>query len=84
MQKAAQGWLDSIGADIDAREELRKLNVGQWKMIEPARAMSTEPKVLLLDEVTAFLNRDEMESFYALIETLKGAGDCHRFYFPPP
>ncbi|HPT83373.1 MAG TPA: sugar ABC transporter ATP-binding protein [Limnochordia bacterium] len=74
MQKAAQGWLDSIGADIDAREELRKLNVGQWKMIELARAMSTEPKVLLLDEVTAFLNRDEMESFYALIETLKGRG----------
>ena len=36
--------------------------------------MSTEPKVLLLDEVTAFLNRDEMESFYALIETLKGRG----------
>jgi branched-chain amino acid transport system ATP-binding protein len=42
--------------------------------VEVARALSTEPKVLLLDEVMAALNAVEMEEMMSLIRSLKEDG----------
>lgn len=74
MRKCAQELLDSMGADIDVHRDIRSLDLGQWKMIEVARALAYDPRVLLLDESTAFLNNKEVKAFLGVIDTLRKKG----------
>jgi ribose transport system ATP-binding protein len=59
---------------ISVSSDLEGLNLGQWKCIEIARALSTDPKVLLLDESTAYLDHREVESVLEAIRRLKNQG----------
>lgn len=72
--KDAQEILDSMESGIDATVDIRSLNLGQWKLIEVARALSYNPKVLLLDESTAFLNHNETRSFITSVKKLREDG----------
>ena len=74
MRKAAQRILDEIGAGVSVNQDLHQLDLGQWKIIEIARALSNEPKVLLLDESTAYLNTQEVDALLRVINTLKERG----------
>ena len=74
LDRQAQDILDSLEADISVRESLASLDLGKWKCIEIARALSYEPRVLLLDEATAFLNLQQVRSVLAAIERLKRHG----------
>lgn len=71
ITRDAQEILDSMDSEIDARKDIRSLNFGQWKLIEVARALSYNPKILLLDESTAFLNRNEAVSFVESVKKLR-------------
>ncbi|MBE3563121.1 MAG: ABC transporter ATP-binding protein [Hydrogenibacillus schlegelii] len=55
-------------------EEARTLPIAGRKRLEVARALATEPKLLLLDEVAAGLNPKEVEAVMELIRTLKESG----------
>ena len=46
MNREAQDILASIESGIDIRQNIRSLDFGQWKLIEIARALSYNPKVL--------------------------------------
>lgn len=74
LRTAAQRILDEIGADISVTQELRTLDLGQLKVLEIARALSYNPKVLLLDESTAFLNTHEMNALFSVINNLRNQG----------
>ena len=74
MNQAAQAILDRLELRISVSSELEGLNLGQWKCIEIARALSTDPKVLLLDESTAYLDHREVESVLEAIRRLKNQG----------
>jgi ABC-type sugar transport system ATPase subunit len=74
IKKDAQELLDSMGADIHVNQDVRSLDLGQWKLIEVARALAYKPKVLLLDESTAFLNNKEVQAFLSVINTLRDQG----------
>ena len=71
MEREAQRVLDSFGAGISVRRPLASLDLGQWKCIEIARALSLQPKVLLLDESTAFLNHHEVDAVLSAMAALK-------------
>lgn len=71
LRAAAQGILDDIGADISVTQNIDQLDLGQLKVIEIARALSYQPRVLLLDESTAFLNTQELERLFAVIRRLR-------------
>ena len=66
--------LDEIGADFSVLSDVSKLSLGQLKVIEIARALSYEPKVLLLDETTAFLNTQEVDLLFRVVVHLKERG----------
>jgi ABC-type sugar transport system ATPase subunit len=74
MRRAAQAILDQIEAHISVTQRLSHLDLGQLKIIEIARALAHNPQVLLLDETTAFLNNQEMEALFRVINTLRGSG----------
>lgn len=63
--------LKDIGIDIDPKEKVYNLSMWQCQMIEIAKAMSTNPKVILLDEPTSSLSRSETETLFRLIRELK-------------
>jgi ABC-type sugar transport system ATPase subunit len=70
----AQRILDSMQTDIKVEQDINSLDLGQWKLIEVAKALSYEPSVLLLDESTAFLNNKEARAFLNVIKKLREQG----------
>lgn len=74
LERQAQEVLDSFSAGISVRTDIARLDQGKWKCIEIARALSLRPKVLFLDEATAFLNHKEVDAVLASIRALKRSG----------
>ncbi len=70
----AQDLLDSFSADVSVRRPLSSLNLGQWKCIEIARALSTGPQAIFFDESTAFLNHREVDVVLKAMRALKAQG----------
>ena len=63
--------LDVLGIAHRATEQAKSLPYGDQRRLEIARALATEPKVLLLDEPVAGMNTQEKHEMRALIESLR-------------
>lgn len=74
MQRDAQALLDAFSAEISVRQPLSRLDLGQWKCIEVARALSTSPRAVLFDESTAFLGHREVNLVLDAMRSLKEQG----------
>lgn len=74
LNSDAQEILDSMESGINVKDDIYSLNFGQWKLIEVARALSYNPRILLLDESTAFLNHNETQSFIGSVKKLRERG----------
>lgn len=70
----AQAILDSIGADFRATDPIDRLDLGQIKTIEVARALATRPRFIFFDESTAFLNHGEAARLMKVIRELRAKG----------
>jgi branched-chain amino acid transport system ATP-binding protein len=68
--------MDLLGlVGLQGREDLwaRRLSYGEQRRLEVARALASEPKLLLLDEPTAGMNPSEAQTLMALLKKLVGA-----------
>ncbi len=74
MAALAQAALDRIGVKISVTANLDRLNLGELKCIEIARAISSNPKTLLLDESTAYLDHREVDAVLHVMQELKSKG----------
>lgn len=74
LYAAAEELLDRLGIQVNPRAEMRSLSPSAQKMVELARALSTRPRVLLLDEITASLDHDDAEILHRLMEELRAEG----------
>jgi branched-chain amino acid transport system ATP-binding protein len=63
--------LDMLGIAHRANEQARSLPYGDQRRLEIARALATEPKVLLLDEPVAGMNTIEKQEMRKLIQSLR-------------
>jgi len=84
MHDEAEKYLESLGADFDARIQLGALSVAQQQIVEIAKALSTDARIIIMDEPTAALTRRESEQLYKIIDRLKENGTSiifisHRF-----
>ena len=66
--------LDTIGLKISPRTPVELLGVAQMQLVEIAKALSSESKVLILDEPTATLTSKEIDTLFQIIQRLKGKG----------
>lgn len=74
LHRQARAKLDRIGSDVDPRMELGRLSVGMQQMVEIARAVSEEARILVLDEPTASLSRAESLKLFELIDAMRADG----------
>ncbi len=74
MRRAASELLKRIDADFLADTALKDLSVAQKHMVEIARALSHDSRVVIMDEPTAALSRNEIEDLYRVVEQLKREG----------
>jgi ABC-type branched-subunit amino acid transport system ATPase component len=73
-REAALGLLGAVGLRARAAEPATTLSYGQQRLVEIARAMALEPRLLLLDEPVAGLNAGETEELIELIRRLRAEG----------
>ncbi len=74
MERKAHELLQSLDIDVDVHSRVEDLDVGVCQMIEIAKALSVNAKVLILDEPTASLSEKETVHLFTLISSLKQRG----------
>lgn len=74
--KYALQLLERIGVntEIHPGDLVSDLSIGQQQLVEIAKALSNDPKILILDEPTASLSTSEIERLFTVINTLKQKG----------
>ena len=72
-QKASK-LLKDLHLPIDPRTPVGNLGIGQQQLVEIAKALSQDAKILVLDEPTAALTESEVETLFAILEKLRARG----------
>lgn len=70
----ARGWLDFVGFSHDEDLLAARLPYGEQRRVEIARALASQPRMLLLDEPAAGLNHSEKQDLIALIRRIRDLG----------
>ena len=74
LYSRAQKLLDELNLPLDPRTPVGHLGIGQQQLVEIAKALSQEARILVLDEPTAALTDAEVESLFRIIEGLRARG----------
>lgn len=70
----AKEMLQMVKLDVNPETLIKDLGVGKQQLVEIAKALSKEVKLLILDEPTAALNEDDSENLLQLLRELKNQG----------
>jgi ribose transport system ATP-binding protein len=70
----ARHWVARLGLEIDVREPVENFPVAIRQLIEIAKALSQNARVIVMDEPTSALNAPEVERLFKLIHSLKEDG----------
>lgn len=74
VERAAAAHLAAFGIHLDVRRPARSLTVAEQQLVELARAVSLDARVVIMDEPTASLQRTEIQQLFSIIKTLRGNG----------
>jgi ABC-type sugar transport system ATPase subunit len=78
MERAAAGLLRPLECDIPPRQPAGRLRIGDQQLVEIAKALSLDARVLIMDEPTSALTEVEAARLFSIIRRLR-AGDCPNF-----
>ncbi|QHM74941.1 Ribose import ATP-binding protein RbsA [Mixta theicola] len=70
----AKTLLKRLELDVDPRTSLEELGIGHQQLVEIARALSKDTRVLIMDEPTSALSQSEVKVLFNIIEQLKRRG----------
>ena len=71
LYSRAQKLLADLNLKVDAHTPVRSLGIGQQQMVEIAKALSQEARILVLDEPTAALTTTEVETLFGILRQLR-------------
>ena len=74
INEMAKKLTDRLGIDIDPKEKVGNLTVGKQQMVEIAKAISFDAKLLVLDEPTAALSDMEIDALFKVMRDLRARG----------
>jgi len=74
QQAAARRLLDEVGLDVDVTRHVETLPIGAQQLVEIAKALGQNARVLVMDEPTSALSAPEVERLFGLIARLKSQG----------
>lgn len=74
MRRIARAALERIQVDIDLDVEVGDLTIGRQQLVAIGRALTSDLKLLILDEPTASLTKRDIESLLAVVHDLQASG----------
>ena len=74
MNEEATKWLKELGLEYDVKAQLGSLSVGQMQMVEIAKAVSHDAKVIIFDEPTSSLSDNEVDFLFKVMNDLRDKG----------
>ena len=74
LHKRTRELMERLGVDIDPATMVAELSVGIRQLVEIAKALSMDAKILVLDEPTSAVSEKEVETLYRIVDDLKAAG----------
>jgi ribose transport system ATP-binding protein len=77
--RLAKQALQTLGFEIDLNERVKNLSVAQMQLVEIAKALVTNAKIILLDEPTASITGSETTKLFDVIRKLKAQGTAVLF-----
>jgi ribose transport system ATP-binding protein len=73
-RRQARQFLDAVGLDLSPDTLVSDLAIGQQQLVEIAKALSTQARVLIMDEPTSSLSAREAENLFRVIRDLRSRG----------
>ncbi|HWQ17002.1 MAG TPA: ATP-binding cassette domain-containing protein [Sulfolobales archaeon] len=74
IEELVRRWSSSVGIHLDPKSEVSRLSYTQKQLLEIFKAIVSNARLLILDEVTTLLPRSEKEIIYSYIKRLKSEG----------
>src|SRR5437764_1983048 len=74
MVRAAERLLRRLGASIDRRCRIAELRIGEQQLVEIAKALSLDTRILIMDEPTSALSSSECETLFKIVRQLAADG----------
>ncbi|WEH17827.1 sugar ABC transporter ATP-binding protein [Streptomyces sp. VNUA24] len=74
MEADAAALLERVGVKVSPRARVRELGIARLQMVEIAKALSLDARVLIMDEPTAVLTTEEVDRLFAIVRRLREDG----------
>ncbi|MEA4969450.1 MAG: sugar ABC transporter ATP-binding protein [Candidatus Pelethousia sp.] len=74
MHQDTKALLQGLGLDFDPRAKLGTLSVSQMQLVEIAKAVSANAKIVIMDEPTSSLTQNEVDVLFRIINNLRDQG----------
>jgi ABC-type sugar transport system ATPase subunit len=74
LYRRARELLEDLHLQIDPHTLIRSLGIGQQQLVEIAKALSHDARILVLDEPTAALTDSEVETLFVILNKLRARG----------
>lgn len=74
VNRKAREMIDDLGIGIDVRQPVSRLSMGQRQIVELAKALVSEARLIVMDEPSATLSGEEFETLVRVIKDLKEKG----------
>ncbi|AEC02259.1 sugar ABC transporter ATP-binding protein [Parasphaerochaeta coccoides] len=76
MYQDSEALLSELGVDLDPKVKIRDLTVAKYQLVEIVKAISLNARIIIMDEPTSALSRNEIEYLLNMVRRLRDQGKC--------
>ncbi len=74
IARDASSLIKQVGLDVSPNTLVHRLSIGQQQLVEIAKALSVNARILIMDEPTSSLSQHETEALFRVVKDLRGRG----------